>query len=215
MSEYEAINESRRRVLRSAGLVAGGAAVATVLPAAVAAASDDDDNDDAVTLDVACDNATFTLAVPEPRVTEFPVGEGFPPQGSTFYVEGALFHGGTIPIGGSNWDYAGNLSHAIGHWMCYGWFVHTAARFDPHIVSNHSYLLDRISQQEPFPHNQMQSHGLEGTFGGAVAHRSVIGGTGRYNGASGTVRQTVIGTNSTRDDFDFEGLNFRFVFEDS
>ena len=166
-------------------------------------------------VDVACDNRTFNIALPEARVpaeNEIPVAEGFPPNGSPFFVEGALFPANTIPTGEEDWDLDANIDAAIGHWFCYGWFVSRADRVDPHVITTQTYHFQRITQEDPFPARQIQSHGLEGTFGGQVAARSIIGGTGIYRNATGRVLQEIIGTNDTRDDFDFPGANFRFRF---
>ena len=210
-------NLSRRRALQAAGLVAGGAAATTIATASPAGAHDyhETRRRKKLVVDVACDNRTFNVTLPEPRVpaeNEIPVADGFPPQGTPFFVEGALFPANTIPTGASGWDLDANIAAAIGHWFCYGWFVHTAARVDPHIISTQTYLFQRITEADPFPTRQIQSHGLEGTFGTQTATRSIIGGTGIYRNASGRCLQDVIGTTNTLDDFDFEGLNFRFRF---
>ncbi|MEM7286390.1 MAG: hypothetical protein AAF480_08575 [Actinomycetota bacterium] len=210
-------NVSRRKALQAAGLMAGGAAVATVATAAPAGAHEyhTSRRRKKLVVDVACDNRTFNVTLPEARVpteNEIPVADGFPPNGTPFFVEGALFPANTIPTGAENWDLDGNAAAAIGHWFCYGWFVSRADRVDPHVITTQTYLFQRISQEDPFPTRQIQSHGLEGTFGTEVATRSIIGGTGIYRNASGRVLQDTIGTNNTLDDFDFPGANFRFRF---
>ena len=129
-------NLSRRRALKGAGLIAGGAAAATVASATPAAAHDyhETRRRKRLVVDVACDNRTFNVTLPEPRVppsNEIPVVDGFPPQGTPFFVEGALFPKNTIPTGATGWDLDANIAAAIGHWFCYGWFVHRASRADP------------------------------------------------------------------------------------
>lgn len=207
-AEVESKEKSdRRALLKRAGLLTSAAVAGTVgstaltSPAGAAARG-------VRSIDVACDNRTFTVGL---SISEIPVTEGFPPQGSTFYVEGSIWRRGTIPPG-DGFDYDGNLATAIGHWFCYGSFTSRADREEPHVISTQTYLLGRIRPNRLFPKNQITSHGLEGTATSQPAIRAITGGTGAHLGVSGMVRQLTTGTNNTVDPFGFDGPNFRFNF---
>ncbi|MGH9138808.1 MAG: hypothetical protein ACRD0G_17495, partial [Acidimicrobiales bacterium] len=156
--------------------------------------------------DVACLLNTFTPIVADGSTspeTNF--------RGTTFFVEGELYPGGSIPDGVTDFDPAS--VEAIGHWMCRGWFVNRsgiqgqADRHDPHVITQQEYLFNRITEDNPFPMDQLSSSGLEGDAAGRGARRSVVGGAGQWHGARGSVVQHVIGTNLTT------GPNFRFEFD--
>jgi hypothetical protein len=84
---------------------------------------------------------------------------------------------------------------AIGHWFCRGWFIAHLERPLPHVITTQEYLFDLITPEHLSPVNTLVSSGVEG--GVELAHRAVIGGTGRYRHARGDVRQLTIGTNTT------------------
>jgi hypothetical protein len=112
-------------------------------------------------------------------------------RGASFYVEGDLYPGGTIPAG-DGWD--SSSVAPMGHWFCRGWFITNPGRPAPAVISTQEYLFGRISSAIPSPPDQLVSSGLET---GATTTRSVIGGTGRYRGVAGEVVQQQIGTNKT------------------
>lgn len=199
----------RRTLLKRAGLVTSAAVAGTVGAGAVTAPAGAARNGRVRALDVACNIATLTVAT---TTSETPVPPGFPPQGSTFYVEGAVFSRGAIPAG-PGFDYEANLANAIGEWFCYGWFISRVGRSAPHVVSTQIYTLRPIRDARPFPKVQLMSHGFEGPDDPTDATlRSLIGGTGPHAGASGSVRQSIIGTNTTTHPTGLVGPNMRFNF---
>lgn len=159
-----------------------------------------------VVYDVACLLNTFTPIVADGSTapeTNF--------RGTTFFVEGELYPAGTIPDGVVDFDPAS--AAAIGHWMCRGWFVNRSGRqgevdrVDPHVITQQEYYFNRITEDAPFPTDQLSSSGLEGDAVGRATTRSVVGGAGMWHGATGSVVQEVIGANLTA------GPNFRFTFD--
>lgn len=186
-----------RAIWGTAGLTA--ASVALGAPTASATTK-------SATYDVACLLNTFTFIAAEGATdpsTNF--------RGTTFFVEGELYPGGSIPTGVTNFDPASVES--IGHWLCRGWFINRTGRSgeadrpEPHVITHQEYLLTRISGDNIFPLDQLTSSGLEGDNTGRSAPRSVVGGAGKWHGATGSVVQHVIGANTTT------GPNFRFVFD--
>jgi hypothetical protein len=112
-------------------------------------------------------------------------------RGASFFVEGNLYPGGTIPAG-DGWDPASVAP--TGHWFCRGWFITNPGRPAPVVISTQEYLFGRISDALPSPPDQLVSSGLEA---GVTTTRSLIGGSGRYRGVVGDVVQQLIGTNKT------------------
>lgn len=203
--DHQAPDLDRRRLLARAiwgavGLTAatGGASVA-LAPAASAAGK-------TATYDVACLLNTFTFIAAEGATDPF---SNF--RGTTFFVEGDLYPGGTIPDGVTDFDPASKT--ATGHWLCRGWFINRTGRAgeedrpEPHVLTHQEYLLARITADTIFPADQLTSSGLEGDNAGRSALRSVVGGAGVWHGARGSVFQHVIGSNTTT------GPNFRFAFD--
>ncbi len=70
-----------------------------------------------------------------------------------------------------------------------------------------------MTEDELFPSDTMSSLGLEGTSTGQVSTRMVVGGTGRYMGASGQVLEIGKGTNTTVMDDGTGDLAPNFTFE--
>jgi hypothetical protein len=201
----------RREILRQ-GLVAGGVgAVIAGLGTAPANAASAGTGGSTLVLDCACLGDTLRMLV---------APGSHPPSdhaGSLFVVEGLLYPAGTI--GGDAFDPAG--APPIGRWFCRGWFVDSAARPQPGVLTTQEYLLEEITTKRLFPSDQLVSSGLEQTALPTFdptqpAIRSVIGGTGRYAGASGVVTQHFIGHNTTT--LGPAGVigpapNFRFEFQ--
>lgn len=162
-----------------------------------------------LTLDVAC--LTDSLHVAAALDTAPPV-DG-PVYGALFLVEGVIYDGFGLEDGATTFD--PRSEPGIGTWLCRGWIIIRNDRSEPHVVTSQSYLLPR--DDEMFPLDQLASEGLEG--GESVepgqewtSERIVVGGTGRYAGVRGTVRQQFIGTNATVGPTG-NGPNFRFSFE--
>jgi hypothetical protein len=137
--------------------------------------------------------------------------------GSLFIVEGAIYPVGTIE--GDGFD--PSSTPAIGRWFCRGWFVDSSARPQPGVLTTQDYIFGEITPKRLYPPDQLVSSGLEQTAlptadATQPAIRSVIGGTGRYTGASGVVIQHANGHNTTK--LGPAGVvgpapNFRFEFQ--
>lgn len=194
-----------RRSLITRGLIWGAAGTAAAAAGSVVTASPAGAaKRSTAVFDVACLLNTFTFIAADGATDPF---TNF--RGSTFVVEGDLYPAGTIPSG-PGFDPAG--ATPTGHWICRGWFVNRtgregeADRPEPHVITQQEYLLQRMTGTDYFALDQLTSSGLEGDNHGRTATRSVVGGTGTFEGARGSVRQIVTGSNTT------DGPNFRFEF---
>jgi hypothetical protein len=204
----------RRDVLKR-GLVAGGlgAVIAGlgVTPVGAAGASLAAAEERTLVLDCACLGDTLRMLL---------APGSHPPSdhaGSLFVVEGLIYPAGTI--GGDGFDPAAALP--IGRWFCRGWFVDSASRPQPGVLTTQEYVFGEITPKRLYPPDQLVSSGLEQTALPTFdptqpAVRSVIGGTGRYAGASGMVIQHFAGHNTTT--LGPAGVigpapNFRFEFQ--
>ena len=129
-----------------------------------------------------------------------------------FIVEGWVYPDGTIPGDG----FIPTEDGSVGRWFCRGWFLTAGDREQPHTINNQEFVMGTISLDRLFPPDTMSLAGLEGTsFRDQVAYRSVVGGTGRYIGASGQATEQFFAFNSTvfggiEDDF---APCFRFEFD--
>jgi hypothetical protein len=126
-------------------------------------------------------------------------------------VEGLIYKGGTIK--GSGFD--PSSAPSIGVWLCRGWFLIQKDRPEPHVVSTQEYVFGEIRPDRLYPPDQLVSSGMEGSEAeGQPAIRSVVGGSGKYAGATGGVEQHGNGTNTTTlTGMDAPAPNFRFKFE--
>jgi hypothetical protein len=134
--------------------------------------------------DVAIDAHTLNLN------NNDPADPGNPRRGSTFIVYGKIFPAGTIPSGVTPFDPAGPGS--IGDWICRGVFLADFADIASGSASlafdtTQMFLLSTDS-------NALFTEGFEGNVG-VTTHRTVTGGTGRFRGVKGTLRQETIGVN--------------------
>tara|TARA_R110002110_G_scaffold205066_1_gene416766 strand:+ start:170862 stop:171590 length:729 start_codon:yes stop_codon:yes gene_type:complete len=156
-------------------------------------------------------------------------------RGSTFYFEGLIYPGGTIPtpketdpngIDGVNWDFE---QEPMGSLFDRGWVIINnkgdgpyEKRPDPHLLGHADYYTGGVVGPDNLtPTDMLTTVGLEnGTPPYDVVTRSVIGGTGKYATASGIVTQRRIGRNTSK----LRGLdlpygkeppspNFRLTFE--
>ncbi|MGH9934726.1 MAG: hypothetical protein ACREAM_00680 [Blastocatellia bacterium] len=149
-----------------------------------------------IVFDVATDARTFRLnrgaALPEAK------------RGDSFIVEGKIYPGGAIPPGGSlqspgSFD-PNTAPGSIGKWVLRGVFNHdfgeVLAGAEPFVFGTQYFIF-----------NDGRVLISEGPHGGARAQlRAIIGGAGAFSGATGDVREEIIGVNST-------GLfNQRFTF---
>jgi hypothetical protein len=202
----------RREVLRQGLLWGGMGAVATGLAtgSSRAAAASGPAVGASLVLDCALLGDTLRI-IPAPGAT--------PPNnlaGSVFVVEGLTYPAGTIH--GDGFDPLS--APATGRWICRGWLINTPDRPQPAILSTQEYLLQPITAQRLFPPDQLASSGLEQAVAipldpSQPGIRSVIGGTGRYAGATGTVVQHFTGRNTSRiaGGAMGNGANFRFEFQ--
>lgn len=130
------------------------------------------------------------------------------------------------------WEFKG--AEPTGHWLNRGWvlingrrepYVDTKGtvvegpRTAPHLLSEHTFVLDRFSPQKLAPETLVTSGVENGNDPDAeTIVRAVIGGTGRFAHVSGEVVQTRIGRNTTAlRSFAGAGVvlspNYRFEFE--
>ncbi len=150
-----------------------------------------------IVFDVATDAGSFRLnrgaALPEAK------------RGDSFIVEGRVYPGGAIPPGGSlqspgSFD-PNTAPGSIGKWVLRGVFNHDfgeiLAGAEPFVFGTQYFLF-----------NDGRVLISEGSHGGARAQlRAIIGGAGAFSGATGEVREEIIGVNRT-------GLfNQRFTFK--
>lgn len=203
----DSVPELGRREFLKKSLVwgsAGATALALGPVAAIEEAQGSERRGKHVVYDVACLGETF-------RVIFVP---GAPDsgdlRGSTFSVEGLIYPAGTIEDGGFDPESA----EAIGRWFCRGWLLISPERPEPLNLTTQEYVLGEIKEKRLFPPDQLVSSGMEGSADeDQPAVRSVVGGTGKYLGARGVVRQHLNGSNTTT----LAGIgepapNFRFVF---
>lgn len=138
-------------------------------------------------VEVACLGPTMRTAAPD-NVTD----DG--DFRSMLLVEGLLFAPGTIPGDG----FIPTVDAAIGHWICRGWFMNSAARPQPHLVTSQEYLFAVITPERLFPRDTISTTGIEGTdVRDLPFHRTVSGGTGRYVGATGEQQQSWFADNAS------------------
>jgi len=198
---------ARRDLLRK-GLILGGAGTAAgllVTSNVGCATAQEAGAVTKVTFDVACLGDTLRIQPTEGN-------EEGDTRGNTFSVEGHIYAADTIPTPGDGFD--PSSEDAIGTWLCRGWFLINPDRPNPHVITTQEYVLAIMSDAQPFAADNLVSSGTEGTDEDEPPPiRSVIGGTGRYAGATGVVVQRGNGRNST----ELRGVganapNFRFEF---
>jgi hypothetical protein len=144
--------------------------------------------DDVLVVDVAVDFNTYS---------QISLGDSL--RGTTFIVNGKIFPAGTITGPGFDPNQAGS----IGTWVCRGVNTKDGAAMVPgaseEIDTTQMFLL-------PNDAKAIWTEGFEGDQG-VTEHRAVIGGTGEFSGATGTViQQTLMGLNNSN------GPNSRFTF---
>ena len=195
---------NRRRLLTGAGIGAAGLA-GGVIGAIGANALRGDLDDQQLSLDVACDGATYrqTLFADRPDPGDL--------RGSPFSVQGFIYEAGTIKDDG----FIPTEDGSLGIWMCTGFLIVHPGRPEPHVVTTQTYFFGGIGGEAVFPEDTLVSHGLEGANEvGVATNRPVTGGTGIYLGANGRVRQEVTGFNtSLLFGTEFPASNFRFDFD--
>lgn len=206
----------RRKLLRR-GLVVGAAGAALPLlgaagPASASTRKPVSAHDRQVEVyDVAMLGDTFSI-IPGPNVNNFDL------RGTTFYVEGPIYPGYTIPNEQTTWDPSQHTSQEIGHWFDIGSFMSYPGRPNPHLYGTMTHIFGLITAANNFPPDQVSSIGTESsaTQDTNPSTRSIVGGAGRYLGASGQITQFGNGTNTTFTNIfgiSRPAPNLRFFFE--
>src|ERR1700753_3196758 len=130
-----------RRRLLGRGLAVGGAvAGATLLAAAPAdaaapdnAAAPDKRRHRTLIYDVAMIGESL-------KVIAGPDIDNFDLRGTTFYVEGPIYPGGTIPANRTDGDPAAHVDEEIGRWFDVGSFMLYQGRPNPHLYSTMTHV---------------------------------------------------------------------------
>lgn len=159
-----------------------------------------------VEFDVACVGDTWREGA-----VDFAVNDS-DARGRPFLVEGWLYPPATIPSPGDG--FVPTPDGSIGRWLCRGNVLLHADRPEPHVVTAQEFVFAPMAGDRLFPEDLITTSGIEGTFATQqVAHRSVIGGTGRYLGASGQQDQSWNGFNTSVDGYGDNAPNFVMRFD--
>ena len=182
-------SELERRDLLRRSFFWGSAAVAGSLAVAAPAHAD---SPHVTVFDVAMLGNTHRL-IPGPGVEDFDL------RGTTYYVDGIIYPGGTITGGAEIFDPAAHADQAIGTWISTGSFIWSPGRLQPHRFSIQQHIFGTISPADLFPEDQIASQGTESsrTQDTLPSTRVITGGSGKYFGASGQITQYGHGKNNT------------------
>ena len=113
----------------------------------------------------------------------------------TVMLEGWIYPAGTIPPSDG---FVPTAEGAIGRWFCRGWTISNGERPLPHLLTTHDYIFGSITEAQQFPPDILSSNGLEGTPDDSQrAVRVVVGGSGKYLGATGQLVQQNYFKNTT------------------
>ena len=146
-------------------------------------------------------------------------------RGDTFYVEGALYPGGTIPAPTEMtelrpgrrsvqyqrvWDFA--RAEPSGHWLSRGWAIINGVpeytdtlgtvietkRTEPHLLTTQNYVFGRMTSDNLMP-EMLVSNGADDGDDAVrmVQARAITGGTGRFKFARGQVVERMLGRNTS------------------
>ncbi len=190
MSEGQSTKVDRRELLRRAfwgGVGVAGASVAVSAGPLSGLGGRAEADTKRLVVDMACLGDTFRfIPVPGDNMND-------DLRGAPFSVEGNLYKAGTIK--GDGFD--PSAVKPTGTWVCRGWLMTAPGRPTPDVITTQEYFLSEpLGGPDAFIADQLVSSGVEGA-GKRPPVRSVIGGTGRYAGARGTVVQHGLGTNTT------------------
>lgn len=147
-----------------------------------------------ITLDVALDGRTFVVNRVEPSA-------GSINRGDTFVLNGKIFNGGTIPIGGTKTEPSSvgpDTSGSIGDWIGRGTYLVDSAELSTAKIqraTTNYFLLPNKAR--------IVTEGFEGA---SDITRVVTGGLRQYDGARGNTTVERLGINSTG------AYNLRFIF---
>jgi hypothetical protein len=132
--------------------------------------------------------------------------DGMPAYGTPFITRAYIYPAGTLTeSNGVNPDGTPEFpDQVLGEWICRGWFVGDGMRTTtgPMVVTTQIYNFG-----DGFGKAMIITDGYELAEVGVEIERAVTGGTGPFLGASGVVRQTLLGLNAT------EGVNLQYEIE--
>lgn len=139
-------------------------------------------------------------------------------RGTTYYVEGPIYPGFTIPTEQTGWDPSQHTAQEIGRWLDIGSFMSFPGRPNPHLYGTMTHIFGLITADNNFPVDQVCSIGTESsrTQDTLPSTRSIAGGAGRYIGASGQITLFGNGSNVTVSDVlgrSGPAPNLRFFFD--
>jgi hypothetical protein len=142
-------------------------------------------------LDVACNGSTLALNPADPTAPPFA-------RGDLAVVTGAIYPEGTLPSGVTTFD--PSAPGGIGAWRCL-----FASLAEPPIIGAITYYfaLEEDGQESMLMVQGLNSHQWPGSVPRVHA---IVGGTGKYDGATGEVREEVLGVNGS------SCFNLRFHF---
>lgn len=146
------------------------------------------------TLDVAGDGRTAVVNQVDPTSpTPFT-------RGDVAIVNGNIYPGGTIPAGFDG-AFDPDAVTGIGTWRCL-----FASLAEPPLSGTVTYY---FALEENANESMLIVQGLNSHLGPTIVPRvlAIVGGTGKFRGAAGEVREEVIGTNATG------FLNFRYLIK--
>ncbi len=205
----------RRSLLRQGLIAAGVGATAPLLGTAAASAATQPNprphHFRREVYDVALLGDTL-LVTPGPNVDNGDL------RGTTYYVEGPIYPGFTIPDEQTGWDPSQHTGQEIGRWLDIGSFMSFPGRPNPHLYGTMTHIFGLITADNNFPVDQVSSVGTESsrTQDTRPSTRSIAGGAGRYIGASGQITLFGNGSNLTVSDVlgrSGPAPNLRFFFD--
>ena len=145
-----------------------------------------------ITLDVAMDASSVRANRPDWSISG-------PLRGDTFVSGGLIYAGESIPDGDTTATFTPSDDSRLGALVARGQYIADGAEIASgarhSVASTHIFMLDEGSG--------VVTEGLEGN---GTEVRAVVGGYGKYSGATGQVKQEIVGSNGTA------GSNLRFTF---
>jgi hypothetical protein len=149
-------------------------------------------DDVTITLDVAIDASSARASRQDWSITG-------PLRGDAVVWNGLVYAGGTLPDGDTSASFPFTDEGRVGTIVVRGQYIADGSEIAsgaPHsTASTHIFMLDEGSG--------VITEGLEGT---GTEMRAVVGGFGKYSGATGQVTEEVLGFNGSG------GVNLRFIF---
>lgn len=135
--------------------------------------------------------------------------DGWPAYGNAFVTQGYIYPHGTLVDGDPGVDVNGKPLYpekVIGEWTCYGFTIGKGnlTKTGPWAISEQTYGFGNPVWKVE---DTLISNGYEIVDIDKQQLRAVTGGTGKYVGARGQVRQTLLGIS------DFHSGTFRFEIE--